>query len=161
MLGSPQQEAEILEQVLSFRNDPVGFVLWSYPWGQPGTPLADIKGPRDWQLEELERIGEHVRKQEFCLANDLPLQIWRSAYSSGRGPGKSALLGMTAHWQVSCHLGSTVIVSGRDSSSDSRFWLSASFDATSVCESLRCLRRLVRLAPICFGVLMGCICRYR
>lgn len=99
-----------MTQVLAFRNDPVGFVLWSYPWGQAGTPLEHIKGPRDWQLEELERIGEHVRKQEFMLANDLPLEIWRSAYSSGRGPGKSALLGMVAHWQVSAHLGSTVIV---------------------------------------------------
>jgi hypothetical protein len=111
MLGSAQQEAEIMTQILSFRADPVGFVFYAYPWGQPGTPLEHIKGPRDWQLEELQAIGEHVRKQEFCLSNDLPLQIWRSAYSSGRGPGKSALLGMLAHWQVSCHLGSTCIVS--------------------------------------------------
>lgn len=111
MLGSAAQEAEIMTQVLSFRNDPAGFVLWSYPWGQPGTPLEHIKGPRDWQMEELERIGEHVRKQEFCLANDLPLEIWRSAYSSGRGPGKSALKGMLAHWHSSTHLGSTTIVS--------------------------------------------------
>jgi hypothetical protein len=110
MLGSPAQEAEIMEQVLSFRADPVNFVLWSYPWGQPGTPLENIKGPRDWQLEELEAIGKHVQEQEFRLANDLPLAIWRSAYSSGRGPGKSALLGMIAHWQISTHLGSTAIV---------------------------------------------------
>lgn len=110
MLGSASQESEIITQVLSFRNDPVGFALWSYPWGQAGTPLEHIKGPRDWQLEELERIGAHVRKQEFALANDLPLEIWRSAYASGRGPGKSALLGMIAHWQASTHLGSTTIV---------------------------------------------------
>src|SRR4051812_20621345 len=110
MLGSPQQEAEIMTQVLSFRNDPVGFALWSYPWGQVGTPFEHIKGPRDWQLQELEAIGKHVEKQEFALANDLPLNIWRSAYASGRGPGKSALLGMLAHWHASTHLGSTTIV---------------------------------------------------
>jgi hypothetical protein len=110
MLGSQAQEAEILTQVLSFRNDPVGFALWSYPWGEKGTVLEHIKGPRDWQLEELDRIGQHVRKQEFALANDLALEIWRSAYSSGRGPGKSAVLGMLAHWQVSTHLGATCIV---------------------------------------------------
>jgi hypothetical protein len=110
MLGSPQQEAEIMAQVLSFRNDPVGFALWSYPWGQPGTVFEHITGPRDWQLEELERIGKHVQAQEFALANDLPLSMWRSGYSSGRGPGKSALLAMLAHWQMSCHVGSTVIV---------------------------------------------------
>lgn len=99
-----------MEQILSFRADPVGFVFYAYPWGEPGTPLADIKGPRDWQLEELERIGAHVRRQEFALANELPLEIWRSAYSSGRGPGKSAVLGMLAHWQTSTHLGATTIV---------------------------------------------------
>jgi hypothetical protein len=110
MLGSQKQEAEIMAQVLSFRNDPVGFALWSYPWGQKGTHLEHIKGPRDWQLEELELIGEHVRRQEFALANDLPLDIWRSAYSSGRGPGKSAIFGIIAHWHMSCHIGSTTIV---------------------------------------------------
>ena len=111
MLGSPAQEAEIMEQVLSFRADPVGFVFYAYPWGEPGTFLADIKGPRDWQLEELERIGAHVRKQEFALVNELPLDMWRSAYASGRGPGKSGLFGMLAHWQMSTHVGSTTQVS--------------------------------------------------
>lgn len=111
MLASPGQEAEILAQVLSFRSDPVGFVLWSYPWGESGTILEDIKGPRDWQLEELERVGEHVRAQEDALASGLPLSMWRSAYRSGRGPGKSALLGMLAHWQLSTHIGSTAQVS--------------------------------------------------
>jgi hypothetical protein len=111
VLGSVAQESEILEQVLAFRNDPVGFALWSYPWGEKNTPLEHIKGPRDWQLEELDLIGRHVREQEFALENGLPLKIWRSTYSSGRGPGKSALEGMLAHWHVSCHLGATAIVS--------------------------------------------------
>lgn len=105
MIGSPEQESRIIEQILAFRSDPVGFVLWSYPWGEPGTSFANDKGPRPWQLEELEAIGEHVRKQEFALANGLPLQIWRSAYSSGRGPGKSAFLAMLAHWQLSTSIG--------------------------------------------------------
>jgi hypothetical protein len=110
MLGSVAHEQEILAQVLSFRNDPLGFVFWSYPWGKEGTPLAHLKGPRDWQCEELERIGRHVKEQEFAQENGLPLTIWRSAYSSGRGPGKSALKGMLAHWHASTHLGSTTIV---------------------------------------------------
>lgn len=36
--------------------------------------------------------------------------MWKSGYSSGRGPGKSALFGMVAHWAVSTRIGSTVIV---------------------------------------------------
>jgi hypothetical protein len=108
--GNADQESEILTQVLALKNDPVGFVHYAYPWGRPGTPFEKFKGPRKWQLEELELIGEHVRNQEFALANNLPLAIWKSEYASGRGPGKSALGGMLAHWQMSTHIGSTTIV---------------------------------------------------
>lgn len=110
MLGSAAHEAEIMTQLLALKDDPVGFVYYAYPWGRAGTPLAHINGPREWQLEELAKIGEHVRKQSFALANDLPLQIWRSAYASGRGPGKSALLGMLSHWHMTTRIGSTTTV---------------------------------------------------
>jgi hypothetical protein len=116
MLGSVAHESEIMAQALSFRNDPVGFAVWAYPWGRAGTPLEHLKGPRDWQLRELEAIGEHVEKQEFALANDLPLEIWRSAYSSGRGPGKTALEAILAHWHMSTHLGSTTTVAANTES---------------------------------------------
>lgn len=110
MRGSVAHESEILAQILSLRDDPVGFVHYAYPWSRPGTPFEKFKGPRTWQMEELEAIGEHVRKQEFAFANGLPLQIWRSSYRSGRGPGKSALMGMVSHWHMSTRLGSTTIV---------------------------------------------------
>lgn len=110
MIAAPAQEAEIITQALALRHDPVGFVYWAYPWGRAGTPFADLKGPRAWQLKELQAIGEHVRAQEFAQENRLPLDIWRSAYSSGRGPGKSAFFGMVAHWLLSTHIGATVIV---------------------------------------------------
>ena len=110
MIAAPAQEAEIITQALALRHDPVGFVYWAYPWGRAGTPFADLKGPRAWQLKELQAIGEHVRAQEFAQENRLPLDIWRSAYSSGRGPGKSAFFGMVAHWLLSTHIGATSIV---------------------------------------------------
>lgn len=110
MIGSLADEQEIMVQVLAFRNDPLSFVRWIYPWGEANTPFAGLKEPRAWQIEELERIGDHVRQQEFAAANDLPLAIWRSAYSSGRGPGKSALFGMLAHWHVSTHWGAMTVV---------------------------------------------------
>jgi len=103
-------ERELLANVLAYADDPLGFVMYVYPWGQAGTFLADMKQPRTWQIEELELITAHIRKQRFAHANGLPLEVWRSAYSSGRGPGKSALLGMLAHWQISTHLGSTSVI---------------------------------------------------
>jgi hypothetical protein len=116
MIAAPAQEAEIITQALALRHDPVGFVYWAYPWGRAGTPFSAFKGPRDWQLKELAAIGEHVRAQEFALENGLPLDIWRSAYSSGRGPGKSALFGMLTHWLLSTHIGATVIVAANTES---------------------------------------------
>ncbi len=110
MLAHPAQETEILTQILALKDDPVGFAYYAYPWGRPGTPFENYNGPRDWQVEELTRIGEHVRQSKFAIENGLPAPIWRSAYSSGRGPGKSALFGMLAHWHASTRIGSTTIV---------------------------------------------------
>lgn len=116
MIGSSAHETEILTQALALREDPLGFAHWAYPWGRPNTPFEKFSGPREWQCEELDKIGKHVRKQQFALDNDLPLEVWRSAYSSGRGPGKSALFGMLAHWHMSTHIGSTTIVAANTES---------------------------------------------
>lgn len=110
MIGSVAAESEILTQCLALRDDPLGFAYYAYPWGRANTPFANFKGPRPWQCEELDRIGQHVRAQGFAIENELPAEVWRSAYSSGRGPGKSALFGMLAHWQASTHIGATTIV---------------------------------------------------
>lgn len=78
MIGSAAQESEILTQILSMRDDPVAFVTWVYPWGRPGTPFEKFPGPRDWQLEELDRIGRHTRSAAFKLDNGLPADIFRA-----------------------------------------------------------------------------------
>jgi hypothetical protein len=110
MLASPAHETEILTQVLALRNDPVGFVHYAYPWGRAGTPFERFAGPRRWQLEELIALGEHTREQEFRFEQGLPLKVWKSEYASGRGPGKSALFGMAAHWHMSTRIGAPTIV---------------------------------------------------
>lgn len=117
MKGKPADELDLLAQALAYVDDPLGFVFWAYPWRQSGTPFHDLKGPRDWQLEELDALGQHVRKTRFALENGLPSPgIWRSAWSAGRGPGKSAALGMCSHWLLSCHPGATCIVSANTES---------------------------------------------
>ena len=116
MLGSAAHESEILTQILALKDDPVGFAFYAYPWGRAGTPFASYSGPRDWQLEELTLMGEHIRKSRFAIDNGLSAPIWKAAYSSGRGPGKSAKLGMTAHWLVSTHIGATAIISANTES---------------------------------------------
>lgn len=111
LLGTPAAETEILTQCLALRDDPLNFAYYAYPWGRPNTPFAGFTGPREWQIEELGLLGEHVRSQAFAIGNELPARIWRAGYASGRGPGKSALLGMVSHWLLSTHIGATAIIS--------------------------------------------------
>jgi hypothetical protein len=46
----------------------------------------------------------------FALEQGLPLEVFKEALSSGRGPGKSALLAMIAHWHMSTRIGAPTIV---------------------------------------------------
>ena len=87
--------------------DPEAFVLFTFPWGQPNTPLAKFSGPRKWQREVLRSIGDHIK------ANDGKLQMdtLRQAVSSGRGIGKSALVSWLILWMMTTRIGATVIVS--------------------------------------------------
>ncbi|MDE2103153.1 MAG: hypothetical protein KGL39_38260 [Patescibacteria group bacterium] len=107
---SAAQETELLEEILTFADDPRGFVHFVYPWGEPNTPLANVKGPRRWQEEELEALTDHVKRAAFAHDNGLNYPIFRDAVSSGRGPGKSGLAGMIAHWHISTHLGAHGII---------------------------------------------------
>jgi hypothetical protein len=104
------QEQELLTNILSFKYDPLGFVLYAFPWGKEGTPLAKIPGPRSWQVDEFKRVGDHLlldlEKQRIGLP---PTPLYLSI-SSGRGPGKSAFLSMLDLFVMSCWIGSTTIV---------------------------------------------------
>ena len=41
----------LFREIGAFRFDPLGFVLFAFPWGTPHTPLARESGPEDWQRE--------------------------------------------------------------------------------------------------------------
>lgn len=93
---SPEQfEGELAEFVGQFYDDPLGFVLACYPWGEPG-PLLDHEGPDTWQTEALTRIGDEVRRRRFDGVHAVePIRI---AVSSGHGIGKSTLQAWLVDW---------------------------------------------------------------
>lgn len=97
-------------------DDPYRFVMFAYPWGKAGTPLEHYKGPRTWQREDLEEIGEHIKQQRARGALEIDPTIFRKATASGRGIGKSSLVSWLAHWQMSCQIGSTCIVTANNES---------------------------------------------
>lgn len=111
MRGTIDQEKEILTKILSFRDDPVSHVMYCFPWGRKGTLFEKFKGPRPWQMRELIKIRDHVRENRAAYDLDLPLDVYQSCKSSGRGPGKTALLAMVAHWCMSVRIGAPIIVS--------------------------------------------------
>lgn len=104
-------EQELIQTILSFKDDPYAFVMFAFPWGEPNTPLADIQGPREWQVRVLKKMRDHIRKNRRRKSDGLDPELFRIARASGRGIGKSAVLAWIAKWMLSCIPSSTVIVS--------------------------------------------------
>lgn len=91
-------------------DDPEAYVLFKYPWGKKGTPLEKFKGPRAWQRDELQQIAQHIKDNKERMARGEAPRVYRSATASGRGPGKSALVGWLTEWMQDTRLGSTTIL---------------------------------------------------
>ena len=47
-----EYENELVNDIAQFYADPLGFVLYAFPWGEPGGPLEDFSGPDKWQAEQ-------------------------------------------------------------------------------------------------------------
>jgi len=91
----------------SIANDPLRFVMYLFPWGQPGTPLEHFTGPRKWQREVLRDLAGHIKANQGRIDFD----TFRMAVSSGRGIGKSALVSWLVIWMLTTRIGSSIIVS--------------------------------------------------
>ena len=87
-------QRELVEQIAEFYDDPVGHVLFSYPWDQG--QLQGRKGPQDWQRDFLEDVGEQVRARGFDGIHAVKPLMYSTA--SGHGIGKSALVAWLIRW---------------------------------------------------------------
>lgn len=91
-------ERRLAEAAADFYDDPYGFVMFAYPWGEPTlpdggfNPLAKKKGPEPWQKKLLQAIGVHIRENVQGKAMGFDYNVWRSAIASGHGIGKSAMV---------------------------------------------------------------------
>jgi hypothetical protein len=96
-------ELAIVQQELAeYSDDPLGFVMCAYPWGQGA--LTDEAGPRAHQVRFLSQLGEHLRNPETRH------KPFRKAISSGHGIGKSTELSWIAHWALSTFEDAKVII---------------------------------------------------
>jgi hypothetical protein len=86
-------ELALVDKIGEFYDDPLGFVMYVFPWGEPGTDLEDQTGPDDWQIDQLLSIAAHVR--------NTPLDLLQDATASGHGIGKSAEVSWIILWAMS------------------------------------------------------------
>ncbi len=108
-LYSAEEEQLLMSRLWSpaLKDDPLKFVMYLFPWGQPGTPLEHFQGPRKWQRQVLTQLAEHIKQNNGKVDFD----TFRMAVSSGRGIGKSALVSWLVIWMLATRIGSTTIVS--------------------------------------------------
>lgn len=92
-------ELLLAEEIARFYDDPLGFVMFAYPWGEPEPPLQHETGPDENQKEFLRSLGQEVRKRKFDgLTPVMPIDM---AETSGHGTGKSAMGAWIADWILS------------------------------------------------------------
>jgi len=90
----PRDESKVRAAAKKFIHDPLGFVIWFFPWGKG--ELKDYpNGPRGWQREELNALGEWLR-----TSKDKKHRIYRLGIASGHGIGKGAFLAMLSQWAM-------------------------------------------------------------
>jgi hypothetical protein len=84
-------EKELVKDIAGFTHDPLGYVLYAFPWGE-GT-LKD-KYPDDWQIEALKAVGDGI------ISVNQAIQIARA---SGHDIGKSAFVAWLVLWAMSTY----------------------------------------------------------
>lgn len=85
---------DIIEELAQFSSDPYNFVLFAFPWGEPGSELETQTGPEPWQEELLKDLGKGLITMQRAI------QIART---SGHGIGKSACVSWIILWAISTY----------------------------------------------------------
>lgn len=98
----------------SIRDDVLKWVMFSFPWGQPGTRLENYPRPRKWQCEEMNRMTAHIRRNKFLVLQGKPPEVYKFSMASGRGVGKSAFVAMITLWFMSTVIGGSAILSANN-----------------------------------------------
>jgi hypothetical protein len=86
-------ETMIMERVADFFSDPLGYVMWAFPWGEPGA-LEKFAGPDQWQAEVLDTVHKQLLDPDQKGAIQINV-------ASGHGVGKTALIAWIILWAMS------------------------------------------------------------
>ena len=105
-----KHDLELADDVARFYADPLGFILWAFPWTSDSN-LQIVKlqepwsliynsawGPEKWVCEMCDDIAADVRRNKFDPLNPTPVPPIRVSRVSGHGIGKSAAVAMLVQW---------------------------------------------------------------
>lgn len=110
--------AVLAEDMEAYAYDPYGWVMYSFPWGEEDTELAEYDGPDEWQEEVLKYIGERLRAGVVTVH-----EVIRAAISAGNGPGKSALVSWLILWSMSTYADTRgVVTANTDTQLRTKTW---------------------------------------
>ena len=114
-----REDLDLARDLSAFYADPLGFVLYVFPWGKKGTRLADEAGPDEWQITFLDELGKAVR-EGMDVADALPMLF---AVASGHGIGKTALISWIILWFISTReFPQIVVTAGKKDQLTSKTW---------------------------------------
>lgn len=88
-------EKALISDIMKFTHDPLGFVMYAFPWGVAGSPLEKYPGPDTWQVEILHDLGEKLLKNKMTAQD-----VLRYAVASGNGSGKSTIAAWLILWAM-------------------------------------------------------------
>jgi hypothetical protein len=102
MTTQQEFDRELAERMGGFFADPLGFVMFTFPWGKKGTPLENFPdGPDLWTRKMFAALAEHVSANLLLKDLGQQLEVWQSAVASGHGIGKSATVSWLILWLMS------------------------------------------------------------
>lgn len=114
-----RQDLDLARELSVYYADPLGFVLYVFPWGKKGTRLAEEDGPDEWQIEVLDELGKAVREGQD-VADALPVLL---AVASGHGIGKTALISWIILWFITTRdFPQIVVTAGKKDQLTSKTW---------------------------------------
>lgn len=124
-VGPGEADVMLADELSKYYADPLGFVLFAYPWGELG-PLQGEAGPDDNQIEFLTSLANEVKQRKFDGNNPvMPIQM---AETSGHGTGKSAMGAWLADWILSTRPHSVgTVTAGTFKQLDERTWAAIQF----------------------------------
>ena len=125
MPSALELKIELAEEIAGYTHDPHGYAIFAFPWGEG--ELVDAKGPRAWQGETFDIIGDHLSNPATRFT---PLRI---AVASGHGIGKSALIAMLVKW-------------GLDTCEDTRVVITANTESQLLTKTSPEIAKWARLA---------------